>query len=209
MKEPDQSTSLPISNGRGQAIGSLVPITAQLAQDRDVLSDLCRWRAANMTSFFTVFEPSVEKTQAYLLRLSLPDPGRILFLIQDAAGRRVGNIGLCNVTDEDAELDNVLRGESVGDRSFMRFVQWSLADWVFHTLGLQKIYLNVLADNERAIRSYEHAGFAIVERKPLTRIEIPGGYNLVPATGGEAEDGALALMELDRARLQRSRASSS
>lgn len=206
LKTASPPTCVPILGPADEVLGSLVPITAEMAQDHAILGDLCRWRAANMTSFFTVFEPTVQKTQGFLLGLSLPDPARILFLIQDPAGRRVGNIGLCNVTGNDAEFDNVLRGEFVDHPKFMRFVQWSLAAWAFDTLGIGVAYLSVLADNARAIRSYEGAGFTIVDRTPLVRKPFSGGYSLVPATPGVREDAALVRMEMDRASLRQSRA---
>ena len=44
-------------------------------------------------------------------------------------------------------------------------------------------YLNVLADNSRAIRTYEKVGLHAVGRTPLTREEFDGGYRLKPAPG--------------------------
>ncbi len=202
-----QVDELPVVDGSGHPIGALVPITANMADDVSLLEDLCRWREANMLNFFTVFEPSVAKTKDYLVRLSLPDPARILFLIKDAEGRRVGNIGLCNITGANAEVDNVIRGETVEPRDFMRFVQWSLADWAFRTLGLDRLYLEVLADNRRAIASYERAGFAVVGRHALTKRPIPGGYQLIPATEGMPVDAALLRMELDQTSLRQASSS--
>lgn len=204
-----QSQELPVVNRSGQPIGALVPITPVMANDISLLEDLCRWRAANMLNFFTVFEPSVAKTRDYLERFSLPDPARILFLIKDGDGRRVGNIGLCNITAASAEVDNVIRGESVELRDFMRFVQWSLAHWAFSELGLDRLFLEVLADNRRAIASYERAGFGAVGRHALTKKPIPGGYQLIPAIGGMPEDSALLRMELDRASLRQARSAAS
>jgi len=159
-----------------------------------------------MSKFFTVFEPSVEKTRDYLLRFSLPDPARLLFVMHEDGGRRVGNIGLCNVDETGAEVDNVIRGEPVKHSRFMLFAQSSLAGWAFNTLGLERLHLKVLTDNLRAIKSYERAGFSITGRQPLTKKTIPGGYQLVPASVGAPEDAAFVRMELNRASFRRASA---
>lgn len=51
-----------------------------------------------------------------------------------------------------------------------------MLDFAFRELGLHKIYLQVLSDNERAIKSYEKAGFF---REALLRDEvcIRGSYH--------------------------------
>jgi RimJ/RimL family protein N-acetyltransferase len=198
LKNTPQAGKLPICDSEGNVIGTLIPITVAMAYDESLLEDLCRWRAENMSNFLTVFEPTVAKTRDYLLRLSLPDPARILFVIHDDGGRRVGNIGLCNVSETEAEVDNVIRGEPVTCSRFMLSVQSSLAGWVFNTLGLKLLYLKVLTDNLRAIKSYERAGFSITGRQPLMKKPIPGGYQLIPASVGAPECAAFVRMELDR-----------
>lgn len=206
LKSAGSGTLLPVQDGAGKQIASLVPISIGMAEDVGLLTDLCRWRSANMESFLTVFEPSIEKTQSYLRKFSLPDPARILFVIQDISGTRVGNIGLCNIAPDSAELDNVIRGEQVGVRYFMRWVQWSLIEWAFDNLGVERVYLNVLGDNSRAIASYRGAGFEVVERSALKREDIPGGYRLVlcPTAEGSA---TLVRMEISAGAFRRVRAS--
>lgn len=47
--------------------------------------------------------------------------------------------------------------------------------YAFEQLGLHKLYLRVISDNERAIRSYERAGFA-VECVMRDEIFVDGGF---------------------------------
>jgi RimJ/RimL family protein N-acetyltransferase len=192
--------SLPIADDRGGTIGRLIPVNSRLAKSERVIRALYNWRKAHMTSFLTVFTPDLDSTRDYLTRFSIPDPGRILFLIADSAGRLVGNIGLCNICRHRAELDNVIRGEKIEQADFMVFAQWALLRWAFSSLDVRHVYLNVLAHNKRAIRSYEKAGFRDISRTPLVRRSIEGGYRLVPAPDpeGEATDMLLITMELDR-----------
>lgn len=198
LKDGEAIDGVAVLDGTAARVGTLRPISRQMAESRDLLERLCRWRANAMHSFLTVFEPSVEKTQAYLQKFSLPDPARILFLIENSAGEPVGNIGLANVTEHDAEIDNVLRGEKADARGFMRMVQNALATWAMDRLGVQRVYLNVLSHNDRAIASYEAAGFIIVGKEPLTREDIEGGYRLVPAPSGARADAELIRMEIAR-----------
>lgn len=196
FKRGEAASTITVFADDGARVGTLRPITAEMAVQHDLIKSLCRWRDGAMQSFLTVFIPSVEKTQAYLTRFSLPDPARILFLIENAAGEPVGNIGLCNVTTQDAELDNVVRGQKVDVPGFMRLVQLALVRWAMETLGVERVYLNVLGNNERAIASYKAVGFVDAGKQLLTREEIEGGYRLVSAVSGARVDAELVRMEI-------------
>jgi hypothetical protein len=125
--------SLPIRTDK-DTLGHLVPVTAQLAGDERVVDVLCRWRGANRSCFLTVFTPSVERTSAYFLDYLLPDPARILFIVHAADSTMVGNIGLCNVARDGAEVDNVIRGEASPLSTIMVDAQRTLLDWSFREL---------------------------------------------------------------------------
>lgn len=197
--------SLPIRRGTAE-IGALTPVTHDLGRDPEIISALCRWRQEHMGCFLTVFAPSLEKTRGYLNDFSLPDSARVLFLIADHDHRYVGHIGLCNIAEDSAEIDNVIRGEPVGTPDFMVRAHDVLLDWTFWSLGVPLVYLNVLAHNARAIRSYEKAGLRTVSRTPLARQDIDGGYKLVPAPRAVPHGGATLLrMEIRRDDFDRGR----
>ena len=192
------SSPIDVFDDGGKVVGRLVPLTWDSGSDLGLLEDLCRWRSSAKNGFLTVFEPSVEKTRSYLTGFSLPDPDRILYLIEDADGRRVGNIGLCNVTADAAELDNVVRGEVSPVRGFMRLAISSLLKFAFDRLGVSRVYLNVLSNNQSAVDSYLKAGFVTVGRTTLTRIDTADGYRLTPSETDADEPGtpSLVLMEI-------------
>jgi RimJ/RimL family protein N-acetyltransferase len=198
--DDDAAPSLPIVAEHGERLGRLVPFNLRLAGDASLVRALCEWRAAHSKAFLTVFAPDAEATRDYLTRFSLPDPARILFLIEDVAGRPVGNIGLCNVSEGDAELDNVLRGEAVTAKDFMVHAHRALLRWSFSQLGVRLVYLNVIDDNERAIRCYYKIGFREGARRALLRQVQEHGYRLVPESSASGEPTGLHLirMELDR-----------
>jgi ribosomal protein S18 acetylase RimI-like enzyme len=61
-------------------------------------------------------------------------------------------------------------------------------------------YLNVLAHNTRAIRSYEKTGFVEAGRTPLMRLDTDDGYRLVPASPDSDETHAAALLRMELSR---------
>lgn len=179
-------------------IGWLVPVSQRRAQDPEVIQHICRWRSEHRTAFLTVFEPSLETTRSYLTNISLPDPGRILFVITGIDGSFVGCAGLRSVEADSAELDSVLRGEPPPQRGFMRHACAAVLDFAFNALAVSSIYLHVLHDNDQAIGLYRKLGLLEVGRSTLTRQPIEDGYRLVPAPQGTA--GTLIKMEGRRAR---------
>lgn len=189
---------IPILSAQNGVAGSVAPLTHRLAENPAIVDALYRWRRAHVRAFLTVFSPTLEKTRNYLTAFSLPDPARILFLIADCEGRYVGHIGLCNIAAEEAEIDNVLRGEPVDSPDFMVCAHRALLDWVFSRLNIRVAYLNVLADNERGLRTYAKVGFREVARIPLVREEQADGYRLIP---GHVPDGARAAATLVRMEL--------
>ncbi len=196
VKRGEAYAEVTVLDDEGRTIGGLTPVTHAAAADPEVVDSLFRWRAASMRGFLTVFEPTPDKTRGYLRTVALGDPARILFLVRDARGRLVGNIGLCNVAPGEAEVDNVVRGERVGVPSFMTHVQRALVDWAAGALAVRRAYLNVLSDNSRAIESYRRAGYVETGRTPLLREDTADGYRLIPTPGAAQGDPALVRMEL-------------
>lgn len=198
LKSDERSASLPILGPDDAEIGRLTPVTPSLAEKAEVIHSLCRWRTAHALSFLTVFTPTFDNVQGYLLRYSLPDPARVLFLMHDADARLVGNIGFCNVTSGGAELDNVLRGEAANPRTIMTEGQRTLLDWAFRILRVPLVSLDVLADNLRAVHFYQRAGFSTVGRIPLARKPLTDGYRLIPVKPHDQAEvvAHLARMEL-------------
>ena len=195
-----KSEDIPVLGDAGAVVGYLAPITSADVDDYELLEALCRWRSLAKYGFLTVFEPSVEKTRSYLTGFSLPDPGRILFLVRDSDGRSVGNIGLCNVNTDAAELDNVVRGETVPVSGFMRLVIAAVLNFAFDKLNVGRVYLNVLSNNDAAFQSYIRAGFSKIGTQALERTETSDGFRLSPSEQLVPDAGlpGLILMEMQR-----------
>jgi RimJ/RimL family protein N-acetyltransferase len=195
--QPDMP--IPIASAEGAAAGFLTPITYALAKDATIIDALFRWRLSHMKSFLTVFDPTPEKTRNYLTAFSLPDDARILFLVV-SRDRYVGHIGLCSIAPEGGEIDNVIRGEPVDMPGFMVCAHEALLRWAFRALAFPVAYLNVLADNTRAIKTYEKVGFRAIGTTPLLREDHEDGYRLRPISrsSGNATGPKLLRMEILR-----------
>src|SRR5512138_3459456 len=76
-------------------------------------------------------------------------------------GRLMGVCGLHQLGDpaRQAELGLFLGGPEEWGKGFGTEVTRLLCRHGFETLGLNRIWLHVYADNERGLRAYEHVGF--------------------------------------------------
>ena len=91
------------------------------------------------------------------------------FGIEIKKGKAWNLIGNCGFHNVDAKNRNAEVGIMIGDKT-----EWNkgygteamilLQRHGFETLNLNRVYLRVYADNVRAVRSYEHAGFILEGR---------------------------------------------
>ena len=187
--------SFPIVSSAGWKIGRSCLVTRERSSDPDTVDMLCRWRLKHKDHFLSVFDASPGSTRNYLETIYLTDNSRILFLLKEDHNF-VGNYGLANISAQSAEIDNVIRGEQVQNRSFMHQAQLALIHWASDALGIRAFHLHVLAENTRAIRHYEHVGFKAVSSTPLRRQDFDGGYRLIPDPEGSPAQQALLRMAL-------------
>jgi RimJ/RimL family protein N-acetyltransferase len=189
--------TLPILNEDGVEIGTMLPIDVERADDPTLIELMTSWRAKHMNSFLTRFRATTTRTADWLNQY-LADDSRLLFSLVDHH-RRIGQIGLCNITAHDAELDNVLRGEAAV-AGFMFYAQVCVVDWGFRQLGLQELTARVLSDNDRALRLNRRVGFERQHTVRLINQEVDGDIRLVPVETGDTDSSGptLDLLHLDR-----------
>ncbi|MDY7055160.1 GNAT family N-acetyltransferase [Limnospira fusiformis] len=152
---------IPIVKDEGSSIGRLVPINTELANDSLIIDNLRKWRQKYMKYFLTQFVATNERTQLWLNNSVLLDDTRILFLIQDEEDKWIGNFGICNIREKEAELDNLIRGEKGGDQKLIFYAEISLMRWIYKNLGIEDIYLHVFSNNSRTINLHSSVGFEI------------------------------------------------
>lgn len=94
------------------------------------------------------------------------DPSKVFFVVADlATGDAVGFIQLAGLDIESrhARLGICLTREVWG-RGYATEAIRLLLNYSYCVLGLRKVLLEVLASNERAITTYERAGFRVIGR---------------------------------------------
>ena len=200
IEEEYFSREIPIINDRNITIGSLRPIDNKISNDEGIISSLTRWRQMFMRYFLTQFEATNERTMAWLKNVVIKDDTRILFLIMDETNRVIGNFGICNISRDSVELDNLIRGERGGDPKLVFFSEVSLIYWIYKTLDIDNIYLHVFSNNLRTILLHESVGFVrsniyrLIKEENCGEIHYTIDYSSKP-TGNEF---GLMKMTLDK-----------
>lgn len=108
---------------------------------------------------------------------TIPQHGKsIHYAIVDEADEYLGTISLkaINLQDRNAEYAISLRRTAQG-RNVAYDATKELLDIAFSKLNLERVYLNVLSENERAIRLYEKCGF-ILEGEFRNHLCLRGQY---------------------------------
>lgn len=85
----------------------------------------------------------------------------IIFSLED--NKPVGSVYIQNIDliHKNAEYGIFIGEEEVTGKGYGTDAAKLIIKYAFENLGLHKLYLRVLSDNERAIRSYLHAGFEV------------------------------------------------
>ena len=161
--------SLEVVDHANNKIAILVPIGDWALEDSELLCSFAAWRQTFMRFFLTQFTASKESTRGYLKKLSIGESNRILFAIYEH-DILVGHIGLSNLTNSSAELDNIMRGVSGSCADLMYFSEKKLLDWAFTEFKLKTVVAQVMSKNFMALSLHERFGFKLKERYSLKRV---------------------------------------
>ena len=168
--EPRSRLTIPVTTIHNKCIGSLACIDRNMIDDQRIIAVMTKWRNSFMTSFLTRFSATECRTRAWLEQLVLPSRDRLLFVIFLPNNDPAGQIGLCNITENSAELDNVTRGERGADKDLTYNAAIALLKWTFEKRPFKEITLGVLSNNVRALNLYRRLGFVEIKRHTLTRV---------------------------------------
>lgn len=140
------------------------PVILRALLPTDV-EDTLRWHNdpslyATLAGSFRVVSRATE--EEWLHRVSQPSPNALnLGIVERATGNLVGCVYLRDIDRNtgSGELhvfigDPGVRGRGLGEAACRAMIQHA-----FEKLGLQRVHLMVLPENERAIRLYERLGF--------------------------------------------------
>lgn len=117
-------------------------------------------------------------------------PGRLHFVIETREELQpIGVISLegINWRDRTAEVGITVGDTDFWGRGYGTDAMRTLLDVGFHWFNLHRIFLRVIADNERAVRSYEKCGFHH-EGRLRQAVFINGGYKDMLIMGMLAEE---------------------
>lgn len=170
----DKLILIPILNAEESTIGFLRPITADFDTTiPDCVQLLDRWREDNPTLSPSRFPITHERTRRWIKDMIIDNDKRILFMLQELDGRKIGHIGFTNIdlVRHSGEVDLVLRGERTDIPGFMGYAMSALTQWGKQELLLRHIDLVVLPYNEHAISFYRRCGFREDGVIPLIKIE--------------------------------------
>lgn len=148
----------------------LRPITEE---DTDMV---LRWRNSDAVKQFFIYQRDITKADHLHWFHSKVCTGQVYqFIIYTQTGKPIGSVYIQNV-DQDrkqAEYGIFIGDEQELGKSYGTDAARLMVHFAFHELKLKKLYLRVLADNERAIRSYSRVGF-VRDKAADTQVDIDG-----------------------------------
>ena len=177
-----------IADPGGKPVGSLIPLTLSSLRQPEILQKLTDWRNLAQESFLTRFTATADRTRGWLQNTVLPDTGRLLFLI--CIGERpIGQFGFKGLTAEEAELDNLIRGELGGGAQLIYSAEVALARWLFTAFEIALLRASVLAHNQRMLSLHFRAGFRRAETLPLCAVHFQDEVHLTVMEGTQSPEG--------------------
>lgn len=165
---------------------NLVPVGPWILEDKydGLWEEFAKWRRNSRDNFLAKFVESAESTKNYLKNYSVEQENRLLFTIWSDK-ECVGHIGFSNISDNSAEIDNVMKS-SLSDQTFsMVGVMKLLIKWIKETLNVGEISLVVVGANNKAIALYERVGFVKVAEQSLREVSTSDETRLIPCDFSE------------------------
>jgi RimJ/RimL family protein N-acetyltransferase len=187
-----------IADPRGKAVGCLVPLTTSALRNPEIVQKLTDWRNRARESFLTRFTATADRTRDWLQNVVMADAGRLLFLIQ-VREQPIGQFGFKGLSAEEAELDNLIRGERGGGMQLIPLAEVALVRWLFLSFEIARIRAFVLAHNQRALDLHLGVGFRRTELLPLRTVACQDEVHLTVIEGSRSPEGLYyQKMELTR-----------
>ena len=136
---------------------------------------ILRWRNSAFVKKFFIYQKNITPEEHLdWIRTKVNTGSVYQFVIHEKNGNPIGSVYIQKV---DPVLKQAEYGIFIGEhdscgKGYGTDAARLMIRFAFEQLKLQTLYLRVLADNCRAIRSYEHVGFRVVESG--SQVEING-----------------------------------
>jgi hypothetical protein len=144
---------------------------------------LTAWRNKFVQAFLTEFDATPEQTTRWLTQVVGPHAGKILFMLDDPAGRTFAYMGLDFIDWEKStgEADAIVRGGEAAAGT-MKLALETLLTWAKGALGLRTLGVRFRSDNT-ALVFYRKVGFVEQWREPLRHAREGNMIRWVPDAG--------------------------
>lgn len=128
----------------------------------DDAEQMAKWRTDAYKSFLTWIRPDTGEMLRWLREINKRN-NDIIFVVELNTGQLVGQLSLYNIdaSRREAELGRVIGNSEICCKGIMTDSCRALVDWAFGRLGLEKLFLEVFAENDRAVCLYKRIGFQL------------------------------------------------
>jgi len=179
--------SLPVGPGEGDLF--LVPVGTWILVEQKLISQMVEWRELSKYNFFARFPPSIDSFMGYLTTHSIGRKDTILFMLYSNHKGFLGHIGLTKVSNQHAEIDAVMVDPTVHGQGLAAKALSALILWAENSIGINVLSLDVLSNNEPAIRLYSKSGFIVFSEIGLKTRGSSDFMQLVDCEAGEESMG--------------------
>jgi len=169
-------TILPVYDAKGNCVAEMRSVNMADCENDELIMKLNRWRSKARESFFTQFEPELEKTRSWMIEQVVQRSDRVMFLIS-SNDNVVGYCGLVNICFESgaAELDGILRGHDADAKpNIMYWSEKALIKWCFEFLTIERLYAKIFAHNFPSISLFARLGLHKKAMEHMRRIDSGG-----------------------------------
>jgi RimJ/RimL family protein N-acetyltransferase len=152
--------------------GLLRPVQTTLAD----ATAMAKWRNIAFRAFLTWIQPTKDDMLNWLTQYQ-DKSDDIIFIIEMDTGKLAGQIALYNIDTSihQAEFGRIIREKRISCKGIMTEACKAMFNWAFNFLHLETIFLEVFADNQRAISLYERLGFHIAESDFVQKLKNDRG----------------------------------
>jgi len=148
----------------------LIPFSAFDVKNITVIELLSNWRKQHEYAYPSRFPITTIGTESWLENQVMENEKRVLFWVSDKNLNRLGHLGLILNSDNEIEVDNVLKGTDEHPGLFSTAMK-VLEELVLGEFGVKQLCLKVLGSNRHAIDFYEKLNYVTVEEVGMSWVE--------------------------------------
>ena len=160
---PCESDSVIPVRFKSHVVAHLRVVTVSSCKDPEEIRLFAKWRKRNERWFPSQFRVTITGTKRWAREQLIDKEDRILFMIEDLSGKRIGHVGLNRFDwkNKSCEIDNIIRGEA-GIPGLMTSAITAMCGWGVSALGVRSYYLQCFPNNTKAMALYRRCGFTKV-----------------------------------------------